>query len=530
MINNSPFKRGRDQTLNTGGTAPVLVGQADRQAGDNAGLSTDASHDSGTAETNGAIDESNAATAARVSTNGTRDKDSAALDLAPPPEFADDENAPPKRDKVLTQKKKQAEPARADGGPAGNVAKIASDADAPPPVVAQAPVSKYLSSDGVTLEYRGREGMWYVLPPRSLVHAGDNLAVPEPFRCELEIEGGKGLVTIIGGRRGSAVRMLGPTEAGPIGIELRRGQFMVRSMNDDESAEPLRMGVGIAGDLWRLEVRPGALCGMQVNLREPTKLEQELDKNAYDGGFYVASGGTAVITDPAGRTHEIKGPDWLELPLLAGADGKPAKKRRLESLKWMEPPVVSTTVQNYARLFEKRFSPDDAVELSVPEVAGDTNPKISQMATECLGLIEAYAPLVDILHRTQHEEARRAAISALRLWLPRNADNRELLKAELAKRFPPDEADAVYKLLWGFDEDDARNLIISQQLVDWMFDPEISIRALAFYHVERLTGKNHEYRPNATPVVLRSSKVRWQQHLNKEKGLLPSEKPVPNPQ
>jgi hypothetical protein len=237
-----------------------------------------------------------------------------------------------------------------------------------------------------------------------------------------------------------------------------------------------------------------------------------------------------VVTDPAGRTHEIKGPDWLELPLLAGTDGKPAKKRRLESLKWMEPPVVSTTVQNYARLFEKKFSPDDAVELSIPEVAGDPNPKISQMATECLGLIEAYGPLVDILHRTQHEEARRAAISALRLWLPRNADNRELLKAELAKRFPPDESDAVYKLLWGFDEDDARNLIISQQLIDWMFDPEISIRALAFYHVERLTGKNHNYRPNATPVALKSSRTLWLQHLTKEKGLLPAEKPVPNPQ
>ncbi len=530
MINNSPFKRGRDQSPNTAGNAPVQVAQADTQGGDNTGRATDTAHESGATGTNGAIDESSGATAAKAPRNGTRAKNGAALDLAPPPEFADDETVPPKRDKVLTPNRKRAEPARADGGEAGTVAKTAAEGEAPAPVVAPAPVSKYLPSEGVTLEYRGREGMWYMLPPRSLVHAGDNLAVPEPFRCELEVDGGKGLVTIIGGRRGSAVRMLEPTEAGPIGIELRRGQFMVRSMNDDESAEPLRMGVGIAGELWRLEVRPGALCGVQVNLREPTKLEQELDKNAYDGGFYVAAGGTAVATDPAGRTHEIKGPDWLELPFLAGADGKPAKKRRLESLKWMEPPVLSTTVQNYARLFEKKFSPDDAVELSIPEVAGDSNPKISQMATECLGLIEAYGPLVDILHRTQHEEARRAAISALRLWLPRNVDNRELLKAELAKRFPPDEADAVYKLLWGFDEDDARNLIISQQLIDWMFDPEISIRALAFYHVERLTGKNHEYRPNATPVVLKSSKTRWQQHLNKEKGLLPAEKPVPSPQ
>src|SRR5258708_12558032 len=103
--------------------------------------------------------------------------------------------------------------------------------------------------EGVPREYRGREGMWYVLPPRSLVHAGDNLAVPEPFRCELEVDGGKGLATIIGGRRGTAVRMLEPTEAGPIGIELRPGQFMVRSMGDDESARPLPFGTGLPPQL-----------------------------------------------------------------------------------------------------------------------------------------------------------------------------------------------------------------------------------------------------------------------------------------
>jgi hypothetical protein len=526
MINNSPFKRTRDQSPNAG---RMLVADAGSQPAEGAESPADAAHDLGSPATNGAPDESGSGTATKASVNTPRAKNAPDLDLVPPTELADDVPAPPKREGVLNGKKKRAEAAQADGAQAAAAAKPA-EPDAPAPAVTQAPAWKYLSGEGVTLEYRNREGMWYTLPPRSLVHAGDQLAVPEPFRCELEAEGGKALVTIVGGRRGSIVRMLEPTDAGLIGVELKRGQFMVRSMSDDESADPLRMGVAIAGELWRLDVGPGARCGVQVNLREPFKIEEGSDKNAYDGGFYVAAGGTATVTDPAGKTHEIKGPDWVELPLLAGADGKPARKRPLESLKWMEPPALSTTLQNYSKLFEKRFSPDDAVELSIPEVAGDSNPKISQMATECLGLIDAYAPLVEILHRSRHEEARRAAISALRLWLPRNPDNAELLKAELTKRFLPNETDPVYKLLIGYDEDDARNLIISQQLIDWMFDPEISIRALAFYHVERLTGKNHNYRPNASPVAWNSSRSAWMQHLNKEKGLLPSEKPAPNPQ
>ncbi len=149
------------------------------------------------------------------------------------------------------------------------------------------------------------------------------------------------------------------------------------------------------------------------------------------------------------------------------------------------------------------------------------------MATECLALIEAYGPLIDILYRSQHEEARKAAISGLRLWLPRGADNKDLLKAELAKRFPADEADTIYRLLWGFDEDDARNKVISMQLIEWMGNPELYIRELAFYHVYRLTGKTHDYRPNATTLQIGSALKRWDTHVKREGGLLPAVKPPP---
>jgi hypothetical protein len=296
----------------------------------------------------------------------------------------------------------------------------------------------------------------------------------------------------------------------------------------DELAAPLRIGVVIAGDLWRLECRPGAVVGVQINLMEPTKLEQLLDKNAYLGAFYVSTG-SAAVTDPAGKTATITGPGWLELPLRPAAEGeKPPPNRPLLTIpRWMGPQTSTSTAQKYARLFEKRFSLDDAVELSLPEVASDPNYEIARMATECLGLIEAYGPLIDILHRSQHEEARKAAISGLRLWLPRSADNKDLLKAELAKRFPPEDSDAVYRLLWGFDEDDARNKIVSQQLVEWMGNPELYIRELAFYQVSRLTNTTHDYRPNGNTLQIGSALKRWNAHVTRLGGLLAPVKPPP---
>jgi hypothetical protein len=364
-----------------------------------------------------------------------------------------------------------------------------------------------------------------MLPRRALVHGGDLLAVPEPFQCALEIDGGKSLASVIGG---SVVRVLEPTDAAPFGLEIKRGQFVVRAPSaSDESTQPLRVGVVIAGDLWRLECVPGSIAGVQIRLNEPTSLEQILDRSAYLGGFYVSMG-QAEVTDSTGKTYTIKGPGWLQLPVRAVAEGeKPASNPPLLAIpKWMGPQTLTTTAQNYSKLFEKRFNFDDAAELSVPKVADDGNPEIARMATEGLGLIEDYGSLVDILHRSPHEEARRAAISGLRLWLPRNPDNKDLLKAELSKRFPPEDAETVYKLLWGFDENDVRTKVISMQLIDWMGDPELSIRELAFYHVYRFTGKTHDYRPNGTILQMKSSLPRWRQHVNREGGLLPAQKPA----
>lgn len=530
-INNSPFrnaqgpsKTGGVEIANGGNKPGPLNGAIDAGAADAQANAAKAGNATGVNEPPTDIDNTAAGKAAGAEDGS---KKVASLDQPPPPEIEDDADAPPaltRGGKVFNRKKGAAAPA--DGEK--TVASV--DADSPPAAVVPPPQFKYVSSDGATLNYVARDERWFMLPRRALVHPGDILAVPEPFQCALEIDGGKGLVTLLGR---SYVRILDPTPAGPFSLDIRRGQFVVRPTSvGDDAADPLRIGVGIAGELWRLEVRPGSTCGIQVSPMEPTKLEQVVDKIAYFGAFYVASGSVA-ITDPAGKTSELKGPNWLQVQFPIRPDAADGEKTPPSPLlrvpAWLGPQTTTSTAQNYARLFERKFKLDDAVELSLPEVAGDPNPEIARMATECLSLIEAYGPLVDILHRSQHEEARRAAISGLRLWLPRNAENKETLKAELSKRFPPEEADPVYKLLWGYDLDDARNKEISLQLIDWMGNPEISIRELAYYQVSRLTDKRHDYRPNGTPVQLRSALKHWQQHIDKVGALLPPVKPpAPN--
>ena len=538
VISNNPFQSGSGASRiaddKQPGENPAVddgaAVAANRQPADDASLPDQAEPDARADDASDKVAMNN-----RSEDNGkapSRDggaKNGAAVDSALTDEFDEDAALAGKQPEGPAGSKKQRDSDPAADEEPGPIPAPLDEPNSPPPAAVVSTPSIYISPDGVALHYVASDERWFKLPPRAQVHAGDNLAVPDPYQCALEIEGGKGLVTILGR---SALQVLAAPRTGHFGFELKRGQVVVRPAGvADDPAAALRIAVAISGELWLLELRPGTILGVRVDPMEPTKFEQPPDKNAYFGAFYVGAGGSAAITDPAGVVHEIKGLDWLELPLLASADGKAPKKRRLDELpKWMGPPSLSSTDQNYARLFKAKFTLNEAVELSIPEVAADPIPKVSQLATECLGLIGAYGPLIDILHRSVHEEARKAAISGLRLWLPRQPENKELLKAELAKRFPPDDADVIYRLLWGFDVDDAYDKITSLQLIDWMGNPELAIRELAFYQVYRLTKRDLDYRAGKTAAQNRTPLRRWQEHVKKDSGLLPAQKPVPNPQ
>src|SRR6185369_13723808 len=152
-------------------------------------------------------------------------------------------------------------------------------------------------------------------------------------------------------------------------------------------------------------------------------------------------------------------------------------------------------------------------------------PAMSKLAVDTLALIGAHESLVEALKRSSgpagHEEARLAAIVGLRVWLPLDPDNKKLLKADLDKTFTPADSDIVYRLVWGFNAEDAKNPVTSQQLVTWMDHDEIAIRELAFQYVQKLTDKKFDYRANAPPEQRKLALNRWWQHLKNVGALLP---------
>ncbi len=387
----------------------------------------------------------------------------------------------------------------------------------------KAPVVNYTSIEGVMLHFNPKSERWFVMPRRSLLHPGDIVGVPEPFEQVLDIDEGRLEVSVQGG---SVLALLPPTAQTACVIEINRGRVVFRTPPATAEPHEAALGLHIHGEVWQLQATaPNTVWGVAVAPREPVQFEQELGRAAYDGTIEVAAG-VLRFTDSRQQEIVLRAPTMLLLtPDTRRPADDPAGIWQVVSLTvssgWLEKQVVSKDMKNFGKQFEKQFDAKESVDLAIGGHVDDRRPHLSRLAVQCLGLVSAYPILVDTLQRTEHEEARREAIIALRQWLPAAPENRELLKTELARCFTPANAEIVYRLLWGYNEDAARNPATSRQLVDWLGHDDAAVRELAFYHIKRLTNKTFDYRATGGTAAMRQTSInRWLQHI-KNGGLLP---------
>jgi hypothetical protein len=384
----------------------------------------------------------------------------------------------------------------------------------PAPALVRVPIH-YNSVEGVLLRYEPGDGHWYVHPRRGEVHADEIFACPEPFEALFDFDQGVFKVTLLGD---SSIHILPGTEQQRQGLTLRRGRIILQPGAAKSERRDFVVQTG-ESRWWLSFADADSQCGIEVQLREPAGFEHPWDGHGYHAAVYVAAG-----------TVQIQGESGDPVALSAGQrrvlSNTPTPAAVSGSLPaWLDPQrrQAGETLRTFAARFEKEFDPTLAVDLTIPALTKDPHFRLAQLAARCLGVMENYRALAQALAQSEHEEARTAAAQGLRLWLGQAADRGPLLKRELANLYPADEAAVVYRLLWNFTPDDARDKIASQQLVDWLTSTRVEIRELAFLQLVELTGRKYDYRPLGTPSQRASAAQRWQAHLQREGALLKTE-------
>lgn len=382
-----------------------------------------------------------------------------------------------------------------------------------------APELLYTSREGILARQAG-EG-WLTMPHRTAIRVGDRVASLEPFSALLEISSLNLLIELQGG---SVVEFLGATEDEQVSLRLLSGRISMQRRSPGTNNEAVVVGLHLIDEPCRLTLRtPNALCGAELTAVEANAYEKDLGEDRYTGNLFVVNGRVGFTGELAGNVALV-GPSWIPLTpvdrkaLAESSDLPPL----LTVPDWLDPngSKISSTQRRYASRFQKEIDEEQPLRDSIPSVVKSNIPAISELAVKSMVTTGMNNQLVQVLAEAEFLEARSAAIVGLRRWLPAAPENRETLRATLQQHFPADQVDTLYRLLWGYNEDDARNPATSRLLVDWLGHDNQVIRQLAFDHVYRLTGQRYDYRP-INPANQRKVAVdRWFSHLERNNGAL----------
>jgi len=454
----------------------------------------------------------------------------------PPPADAEELDPAAKPEPTALIPDDDASPFRAPGTVVAKADSTATKTKAPakPPVSTATPVpavrtnpAQYVSPDGIVLHYDPDRAGWYQLPPRSHVFADDALAVPEPFDAQIQLGREKHRLTVMGP---AVVGVTDPMKDLPMGINVLRGRVILQPAEANDAAgpgaaKPVQMMLSIQGTNWHLELtEPDTRCGIEVIPREPRQLEEDFGTRGWSGSLYVWNGSVKII-DSAGQAQTLIAPASL---LLAADPSSPQTEpsSSLDLPNWDR--RLSTIAQKNARLFADEFSTDESS--AHDALLGLVDSRVyalSRLAVSCLGLVGDYEMMLKVLDRNEHHESRVSAIHNLRTWVNQDPQNRVQLKEAIAAKFYPEEVDVVYRLIWGYQEEDARSKQTTEQLINWLEHDRLAIRELAWFYVKSLTNRKLElFDTRANPMHRNAAVQKIRRQIEKDGTLLP---PLPMP-
>jgi hypothetical protein len=119
------------------------------------------------------------------------------------------------------------------------------------------------------------------------------------------------------------------------------------------------------------------------------------------------------------------------------------------------------------------------------------------------------------LEQTKHADVRQQAVLTLRNWMGRHPGQITALQDHLTKTrdYTPVQARTIIQLLKGFDDDDRKEPLIYQLLIDALEFARLPIRELAHWNLERLApaGQSIAYDAAATDAIRRQALLQWRQ-------------------
>jgi hypothetical protein len=379
---------------------------------------------------------------------------------------------------------------------------------------------RYVSQEGVALRFDDDRQGWFPLPHREFVFAEDILAIPEPFDAQLQFGAEKHRLTAIGP---TLLQVVETMDDLPLAINVERGKLILQPAEPAAGAMPsrLRLSLNVQGLTWLLELPDlTSRCGIEIVPREPHQFEENFGPQGWSGKLFIVSG-TVKVTTPEGKAQIITGPEsYVLAPDPTAGPTPPVPSSVLPS--WLGERKLSSVAKLNASQFQRTLLLDElSAHDALLSAVNDRVPEKSRLATACLGLIGDYQVMLEVLDRNEHQESRESAIDSLRSWINLNPANREKIKAEITTRFFKDDVEIIYRLLWGYQDQDLRGKQVSRQLVNCLTHDNLAIREFACHYIKTLTNRRIDYDARGPQTQRNAAIQQLEKVLDKDGSLLP---------
>jgi hypothetical protein len=180
---------------------------------------------------------------------------------------------------------------------------------------------------------------------------------------------------------------------------------------------------------------------------------------------------------------------------------------------WIDAKSIIPTDREGQTMLERLLAADKPLNLSLAEALEHRQFNVRSLAARCLATLDEFEPLLNELSDPRQYSYWNGEFHTLRQCVQRGPESAARLKATI-DRLRPDQADELYRLLWGYSEDqlakdEAANLV--KQLESESMD----VRVLAIQNLMTITGAMEFYRAEKKPEDSRAAIQAWKSRLAK---------------
>jgi hypothetical protein len=258
-----------------------------------------------------------------------------------------------------------------------------------------------------------------------------------------------------------------------------------------------------------LSVQPFQQPGRDPESRDP---HIRADLYATSGTVLWQQPGEPPVVVEAGKVRTFIDTIWAE---TMDAAEVPA---------WIAGPDVGEIDQRASQDLRPELTKDDTpVSLRLVELAEHRRPEVRALAVRCGAHLGEFEPFVAALNDPMQRSYWSGEVDALGQAVHRGPQSAAQVRATLEKHRPGD-AQNLYRLLWGFSEEDLAGGW-DARLVDYLDDDSLDFRVLAIELLRRITGRTLLYRAENTAERRRTHVQRWRERL--DSGEIRYETPPP---